>query len=437
MSSDESLPPLELPKEPIRVALVITGLEVGGAEKCLAQLAIAAKRREPFHFLPGHAALIPGFEPVVYSLLPRPEGSKAKLVEELEAAGIPVHFVNVRSAWNFPRALLQLRRLLRKQQAQVVQTFLYHGNVVGVLAARLAGIRDVFTGLRVADPRWFRGVVERWVYALASLNISVSDGVVCFYQKQGFKRPGDEAFWSTLVKNPLVTIPNGINVARYREATPVDLSVPQIGIGPERRVMLFVGRLHEQKGLDWFLICLPGLLQKLPDYEFVLVGDGPQRDALMRQAVQLDVADHVHFLGWRPDVPEFLKRADLLVLTSRYEGMPNVLLEAMATGLPTVTTRVEGVKDILGERYEELTADFGDSQAFINRIVAIASDEAKKQEIGQWAYDRVKAQFSLRAMTHYYQTFWVSSIVGRAFLKACRESPSPRRGTPAPEADSI
>ena len=139
--------------DPIRLALVITELEPGGAERCLVELATRLDRSR--------------FLPVVYSLGPQPPAEKKCLVERLAGAGIPTHFLNLSSPWQYFTAVRKLADYFREQRPQVVQTFLFHANVVGTRAARIAAIPHVATGIRVADPRRWRTALERIVTSSA------------------------------------------------------------------------------------------------------------------------------------------------------------------------------------------------------------------------------------------------------------------------------
>src|SRR5205823_2879483 len=128
--------------------------------------------------------------------------------------------------------------MLREQRADIVQTFLFHANVAGAAAARNAGVPHLVSGLRVADPRWWRITLERSMTKSADRYVCVSQSVAEFYRRRGF--PAEQ----------LVVIPNGINMARWRNAQPRNLS--DLGVPSGRRVLLFVGRLDKQKGLDRF-----------------------------------------------------------------------------------------------------------------------------------------------------------------------------------------
>jgi len=241
--------------------------------------------------------------------------------------------------------------------------------------------------------------------------------------------PSSDDLW----RRKVVVIPNAVDVAAYGNAVAADLSPD--GISPDRRVLLFVGRLDRQKGLDWLFACLPDLFARLPDHDLVLAGDGPQRESLLHK-VSPNSVDAVHFLGWRADVPQLLKRADVLLLPSRYEGMPNVVLEAMAAGVPIVATRAEGTEEILGELADACLVEFGRSHDLIERIVDVATNHELRQKLIAGGKQRIEREFSIAKMVERYQQLWAlatSAAAGRAFYP---ESPSRRRDKPAPEADS-
>src|SRR5207244_1839586 len=109
----------------------------------------------------------------------------------------------------------------------------------------------------------------------------------------------------------------------------------------------YAGRLDAQKGVDVLLQALAGVIGSVPRFHLLVAGRGPQAAALQSLARQLGVNAHAHFLGWRDDVPAILGVSDLFVLPSRWEGMPNAVLEAMAAGLPVVATRADGIAELV------------------------------------------------------------------------------------------
>jgi glycosyltransferase involved in cell wall biosynthesis len=365
---------------PIRVALVITGLSVGGAEKCLTQLALHVKRER--------------FQLEIYSLQPRPTGEQAMYVNQLETSGHKLHFLNARSVLSFPRVLFQLWWHFRRQKPHVVQTFLYHANILGTLAARLAGVRFIYVGIRVLETKRWRMLLERWLYPLAKHEVYVSKSLRRAYR---FRRWDFQPF----------VIPNAVDVSEYRDALPSDLS--EILPAKDTPILLVIGRLHLQKGIGWLLCCLPQVFDNYP-HHCVIVGEGADRKNLEFIANAYGIEHRVHFLGWRADVPSLIQRADLLVLPSLYEGMPNVVLESMAAGKTIIATRVEGVAELLGPHAKELTVAFGDAAAMIALINSHLSDGEACRTIGQQLQTRASEKFSIEIMTACYEALWEEAV---------------------------
>ncbi len=368
--------------ERVRVALVITELNVGGAERCLTQLALGLKRSR--------------FEPLVVSIAPRPRGDQAALVERLESSGITAKFLDAASRWQLGAAIRRLRRVLRQFEPSVVQSFLFHADVLTWLAGG-DGRWLRFMGLRVADPARWRQHLERRAARRSAAVVCVSEAV-CDYARQSIGLSAER----------LVVIPNSVDVARYQAASPLDPT--RLGLAPGRQMILSVGRLHPQKGLDWLLENISRIFSQLPEHDLVIVGSGPEQGRLRRQAEQAGVASRVHFLGWRPDVEQLMATASMFVLTSRWEGMPNVVLEAMAAGLPLVATQTHGVRELLGANQPQQTVRFGDSNALIERVVAVGRDARLGRQIGSENRARVTDRFSLDAMIAGYQTLYEAHL---------------------------
>jgi glycosyltransferase involved in cell wall biosynthesis len=139
-------------------------------------------------------------------------------------------------------------------------------------------------------------------------------------------------------------------------------------------------------------------LEVLSGRDLLVVGEGPQACELRHLSQRLGVAARVHFAGWRPDVLEILLASELMVLPSRWEGMPNVLLEAMAAGLPVVCARAAGVEEALGPLAGAQTVAVDDMELFSRRVLTIAKDPALAARLGQQNRQRVAEHFSLHGM---------------------------------------
>ncbi len=245
----------------------------------------------------------------------------------LEAAGIPLQFLGFTQKWRFPAAVSQLVRAWSAQPPDIVQSMLFHANVVtGLAVRRLARCQTWCAGIRVADPSRTRQILERSVLKRAGRVVCVSQRVAD-YAGCRMRIPAAQ----------LAVIPNGIDVEACRAREAVRLAT--LGVPPLRRTITCVSRLAPQKGIDQLLQQAPQWFAALPAHDLLIVGDGPQAAALRRTAAHLGLGPRVHFCGWQPHVLEILRASDLLVLPSRWEGMPNVLLEAMACERPVVCTQ--------------------------------------------------------------------------------------------------
>jgi len=371
---------------PIRVALCITELDLGGAERCLTELALRVDRRR--------------FTPVVYCLGPRPTREDASCLPALEMAGIEVHCLGGRGVWQFPIVVARLRRLLAAQNPHLVQTFLFHANLLGRIAARRARVKRVVSGIRVAERAarwhlWLDRLTEGWV----DRYVCVSQPVAQFSMSRGH-----------LPSKKLVVIPNGIDLDRYPAKQLADLTA--LGVPAGHRTVAFVGRLEHQKGVPWLIETARSWLTKLPDCDLLLVGKGPLEGPLAVACRAAGIAERVHFAGWRSDVPEILAAADVLVLPSVWEGMPNVVLEAMASRRPVVATDVEGVRELLGPSATQQIVRYGDTEGLSDKIVSLIRDRAVAAAVGGENRRWVEQNFPISRTVAAYEDLWASLVTG-------------------------
>lgn len=171
----------------------------------------------------------------------------------------------------------------------------------------------------------------------------------------------------------------------------------------EGAVVVFTGRLIKAKGLLELLEAWPLLLREVPRAHLLLVGDGTDREALRARARALGVAERVHLAGWVEDVVPFLWAADAFALPSHTEGMPNGLLEAMATGLPCVATSVGAVPDVLRDGGAGPLVPPRDPRALAPALVAVLEGEAAARRLGAAARARVEAHYTLDGTLKQYE----------------------------------
>lgn len=347
---------------PVRIAFCITELDPGGAERALVQLVTRLDRAE--------------WEPAVFSLGPR-----GPLADQLDAAAIPTTCLNATSKLDV-LVVKRLTNALREFKPQILQTYLHHANIVGRIAGKRAKVEHIVSGIRVAErrSRWPLRI-DRLTERLVSRHVCVSQAVATF-----------STMIAGLSEEKIVVIPNGVDTERFRNAQPVDLS--QFGIPPDTRTLLFVGRLDPQKGPFLFLRAVESLVSTYRDFHVLIVGTGPLEEKLRERVVQTGVESRVHFAGWRDDVPAIMKSVDALVLPSQWEGMPNVVLEAMAAGLPVLSTGVEGVTELIQNHQTGLIVEPDSLSALAGGIAIMLSDPHQTRELGIAAQQFVSKHFT-------------------------------------------
>jgi len=372
--------------QPVRIVFAITSLRIGGAEQALVDLVT--------HLAPER------FRPVVVSLAERPEHRQAALARKLEARRVAVHYLDVRHHLHAPAAVRRLARLLREEPPAILQTFLAHANTLGAVAGRMARVPHIVAGIRVAERRAnFHRSWTRWTARWIERHVCVSRSVADFVQQT-----------VGLPASSIEVIPTGVELERFRTLPPAHL-VP-MGLPTGRRALLYVGRLTRQKRVDWLIRRAPALLAALPDHDLLLVGQGQQQSRLQRLARDLGVGQRVHFAGWQTDVPAVLAAADLLLLTSRWEGLPRVVLEAMASAKPVVATAAEGIDELLRYGTGQQVVGRDDSQAFVAAVVRIARDPERAHSLGLANRRRVEQHFSIDQCVAAYQRLYESLLEG-------------------------
>lgn len=291
-----------------------------------------------------------------------------------------------------------LQRHLRALAPDVVHT---HSSKAGALG-RWASLRTGI-GRRVHTPHTFAFLFEalfspakRRLYRAVETYLGRrTDRMVAVSAEEG------DTIRASGVCDParVRVVPNGIDPAPYRPSTPEERARVRaaLRVPADAPLALVVGLLYEAKGQDLALRALaePGLERLV----IAFAGDGDRRADDERLAAELGVADRARFLGWRDDVPALLGAADLLLLPSRWEGMPYVVLEAFASGLPVVAARVDGTRALVVDGETGFGAPVGDARglaAAVARLLALAPEE--RRALGAAGRARVARDFSVAAM---------------------------------------
>lgn len=338
-------------RSPVRVCFCITDLDPGGAERALVEIVKRLDREvwEPF------VAVI------------SPPGALAK---ELEAAGIEVVSLHA-SRWSYVWAVWKLFLLLRKQRPAIVQSFLFHANIASRLAGFFARVPIRNSGVRVAERRFNMHRTLDWLtQALATKYVCVSRRVAEFSVQEG-----------RIDETKVLVIPNGVDVKRFSNAPPTDLS--KFGIPSHSKILLFVGRLDPQKGLEVLIAAWSRIVDEFPEWRLVIAGRGPSQNELMELVKDCEITGNVHLVGFVDEPAGLYRAADFFVLPSLWEGMPNAVLEAMAAGLPIVATDVEGIDELVQPERNGMVVPVGDGDSLADALKSMMNDEARRTAMGK------------------------------------------------------
>ncbi|TWT83826.1 2-deoxystreptamine glucosyltransferase [Planctomycetes bacterium CA13] len=362
----------------MRIAFVITELNPGGAERCLTEVAIGLAEN--------------GDDVRVYSIDARPSPDRSVLVDRLTQHGITVEFCDAISVWQAFKARQRLRHLLKSFAPDIVQTFLYHANVIGTFAAKEACEAVRVGGIRVAEAKPIRCQLERLAIKQMQHVVCVSEDVKAFAQKRLDASPSNTS-----------VIPNGVDTVRFSTATPLNWS--SLDWPSDCVVSLFVGRMHSQKGLELIQAQMDRLAPAGSNRRVLLVGDGPLSKSI--DAWCNGFADRrVKRLPYQADVAPFMTASRVFLLPSRYEGMPNVIMEAMAAGRPVVSSNVEGTHELLAHSPELQLFPSGDGEAMSAAAEHFLSNRELSDEIGMQNQTRVRNDFSIPTMIDRYRALY-------------------------------
>jgi len=361
---------------PQRVVLVTNGLGRGAAEAQLLRLARMLVAR--------------GDEVGILSILPAVECSEA------DGLDVPVATLDPGRRARSARAIASGSRILKEWAPDTLISFVYQANVLGRVAGRLAGVPTIVSSIRnehFGGRR--RETVLRCTDGLATVTTTNSTAVARSLIDRRVV-PADR----------LAVVPNGLDTTVYRPDQSRRAAVrATLGLRHDAFLWLSVGRLHDQNDHATLLRALTRLTLAQPTV--AIAGDGPLREPLETLAKQLRVNRSVRFLGLRADVPELLRAADGLVLSSTHEGSPNVILEAMATGVPVVATAVGGVPELVRTGETGFVVPPDDPRALSTAMgFLMALPEDGRRNMGAWAQEFVEREHSLDAM----RTGWFGTL---------------------------
>ncbi len=370
----------------VPLLFVITTTDFGGTESFVEHLVAGLDRRR--------------FSPIVCSLCP-----PGRAGQRIAGAGVPVESLGM-AARPRPYQLLagawRLARLMERRQVALVHALLYRANVVAAAACRLTTRRP----LRIwgqhcqiaTSESWWAATAARWTRPGADRIVAVAGAV-----------RDSLAAAERIPRERIAVIANGVDAERFRPGDGGALRA-RLGIEPQAVVIGAVGRLAPEKGLPFLLDAVAlGRARGLP-LALVLVGEGPDRAALERQAERLGLAPHVRFLGFQRHLETIYPAFDVLAMPSLEEASPMALLEAMACGCAVAASAVGGVPEILAGGRCGLLVEPQAVGELARALAQLAAEPGLRRHLAAEARARILADFDLPAMVRRHEQLYLSLL---------------------------
>lgn len=374
----------------MKIQHIIVGLNIGGAEVALQRLIKSHERTSKY-------------EHEVVSLT-----TIGPIGDELERAGIKISCLDMRSVFDIPKVISKLARLVRASRPDVVQTWMYHADLLGGVAARLAGNDRVIWGIRTTDVR--AAATKSTVivqYLCAFLSRWIPRRIICVAEaaRASHRQVGYDAA-------KMLVIPNGFELSRFDVPAAQALQLREtLGFSARDIVIGTVGRFDPAKDFPNFVDAAAELFAKHDNVKVVMVGRGLHKAnvELMQCIKNTGYPDKFLLLDERKDIARCLSAIDIFCLPSRTEGFPNVVGEAMAAARPCVVTDVGDAALLVGDTGIVVAKE--DSVALADGLgMLVAMSHQERRVLGEQARKRIDAEFTVDRARERFEAVYESIL---------------------------
>jgi len=363
----------------IRVMHITHDLAIGGLQQVIVNICSKINREK--------------FEPSVLCL--RESG---EFVPEIEKMGIKVLKIKQTSSSTDYFSFFKVAKILKQERIDVIHTHNTHPLIDGTIGAHLSRVKTIIhtdharnfpDKKRYMFAEW---VMSNFVYKIAGVSDHTSDNLIKYEH---------------ISRKKIITIPNGIDGDKYNISIDTDKKKESLGIKNKHPVIGLGVRLAEQKGLKYLLCAMPEIIKIFPDIALVIAGRGDLEDSLKQEAEIMGIGQSVFFPGPRLDMPEILQIFDLYTLPSLWEGMPMVLLEAMAAKCPIVATDVGGNSSVIKHGFNGSLIKAMDPDSMADEIIKLLSNDVLRRQYISNSFELFQNKFSSQIMTQMYERLYL------------------------------
>ena len=368
----------------MNITFVITGLSTGGAEVMLYKLIQNINRNQ--------------FKPNVISLT-----NIGELGLKIKKLGVSVNALEMKFNFIFFFKFFKLLKLLYNSNADIVQTWMYHADLLGGVAARIVGIRNVVWGIRQSvfsnnkskySTKLIMKLCSKLSNWLPKLILSCSIRAKSVHINEGY------------CKKKIVVIPNGFDLEVFKPNINARKSVRfELGINSDAKLVGLIARNDPQKNHNGFIDAAINVIHKIPDTHFLLAGKGIDysNKGLVRSISNTGYKDNFHLLGYRNDIPRLMAALDVYASSSSWgEAFPNVIGEAMACCIPCIVTDVGDSAKIVGKTGR--VVEVGDMMGLASNLIKLLQLPLnQRKSLGKLARQRINDRYEIRKIIQLFE----------------------------------
>lgn len=306
------------------------------------------------------------------------------------------------------RIIPRLIRYIKQNEIDIVETAVFPSDVYGRISARLANVPIIISTMhRVEDHK--QEFMYRLLFFADTLTMPLTTKMIAVSQavKQYLTT------WHKVSPDKIRVIYNGIDPDIYDSSIDIPEYKRALGLHHDIPIVAFIGRLVKLKGVNYFLRAAASILKGDKAAQFMVVGDGPLKHSLIKQAESLGVSQHVHFIGFRKDIPQILSIIDILIVPSLWEGLPLTILEAMLAGKPIIATRVGGIPEAIKEGKSGILVPPRDVDALRDSVLELLKSPEKRKELGEGGKQRALQYFDIERMVRDYTGVYDECIAAK------------------------
>lgn len=376
-------------KDKIKVMYLTTTSKLCGSEKILMEL---AKRIDKEYF-----------EIMVITIK---DDLREGLLEKLRGKGIKTACLGVDKRWKFYK-LWRLFPLIKEFKPDIIESFLFFDNILARIFGKLMSVPVIITGQRNVETNRFllRNLLDKRTIRLSNLIISNTErGKELLVQKYGID--GDR----------VKIIYNGIEIDDEKAPLPEGKFLLRTGLSGNEKIVGFIGRLEKQKGVQHLVDAVKIIYNQDPSVYALIVGDGKERESLEKYSKSNgENSANIVFSGWIDNASQFIKLFKVLVLPSLWEGMPNVILEAMTKEVPVITTNVGGISEVIDDGKDGFLVEPGNSLLLADKIKYVLSlSDDERQRITRAAKNRVISNFNIERMVREFENSYFAILSNKS-----------------------